>query len=159
MPPRLPLRTSRATARWLLLCLVCAVAVSGMSGVVRELLGSRHVHAPALSAVAAPMAGWHDVRRVVMAAVHAEAAPRHSHGSFERHHHAPGDASVVALDEPASSEEGAGGNTAGAATPMPPAALSLLVAGPVAAAACWPVLAETMHPSCDPRRLERPPST
>lgn len=82
-----------------LLVIALLLPVYGMSGALVGLLGVSHVHVPhqALSAGNAdPMAGWVDLRRRVS---NESSIPHtHGHGGQARHHHAVGDATVVALD-------------------------------------------------------------
>jgi len=84
--------------RLMLGSLLIAIPVYGTAATLVELLGVRHVHAPAAarSASADPMLGWSDLRRVGFKPVPQRRL--HHHSAAERHHHGPADASVVALD-------------------------------------------------------------
>ena len=83
-----------------MLCLLLvAIPVYGAAATLVELLGVRHVHtlSAAAGARADPLAGWSDLRRAGFKPVPAHIGTRH-HSASERHRHAPGDATVVALD-------------------------------------------------------------
>lgn len=121
--------------RWVVWLLLVALPVYGLASTVVQRLGSRHSHA----APARPL--LEDFRRV---------APGHRHAAFERHRHAHGDATVVALDDDASSVDGSASLVF---VVDPRATVAARPPGPnrwPAAPACWPA-------DCDPRPAERPP--
>jgi hypothetical protein len=102
---------------WLLLC---AVLLQGGAGAVVQVLGRAHTHT-VVQAVPAPswlgsFLAWRETRLQALQARsvfwHATAAPAgHHHDGLERHHHAPGDATVQAVDS-AGSDATAGTSSA-----------------------------------------------
>lgn len=159
-----------SAARWLVLyCLFVALPLHGLSATLAELLGPSHFH-QADAAAAAPagptpatdsLASWKDFRRIDAVgglAARPHAHP-HDHAPLDRHPHAHGDASVVAV--------GAGGLDDGPAdgvVPSGPAFVFVVDGAPATApssppvtSAGWRLPQDARFSSCDLRRLERPP--
>lgn len=91
-------RLLRPALRWVVWCLLIALPVLGLSSAAVGLLGVSHHHSEAQRSASA-MGAWQDFRRTAHAPPSQLA--EHSHASLLRHHHAGGDASVVALDSDA----------------------------------------------------------
>lgn len=148
----------RRIARHLLVwCLLAALPIYGFSATVVPLLGPSHSHRPSAS-TADPLDGWVDIRRGMTLTAAASARPHvHSHSLFERHHHGPGDETVVPLDGDKQRMDGDAGSSTGSVTQAIALASALIVAAPpqvrvasyAAAAPC------VLHRGGD--RLERPP--
>ena len=154
--------------QWLMWCLLFALAVGGCSSTAVRMLGTSHHHRDhrdqsVLHANAAAMAGWQDFRR----ASHRHQSAPAPHMAQQRHPHATGDASVVALDagSDAGSGAGSGGTAQGDSKPAGGDATVLMFAlgtsTPRAApgARCWPAVGAAAVPRPHPERLERPPQT
>ena len=141
----------RPALRWVVWCLLFALPLVGLSSVAVGMLGASHHHTEAQRS-ASVVLGWQDFRRTAHAPPSEPAA--HSHAALLRHHHAGGDASVVALDR-----DGADALQSEAA----PVALMFafgepadtLHAEPVVVR--WPGAAPGAVQNAHARRLERPP--
>ncbi|MBL8351612.1 MAG: hypothetical protein JNL87_15045 [Burkholderiaceae bacterium] len=151
--------------------LLLALAVQGYAGVLVQLLGPMHRHDPGTAAVAgvgeqlhawldALQAWQRDLRaRSVAPGLLGHGGATHSHGLFERHHHAHGDATVVALDGGAAGDavEDASAAAAGSLTaPSGPAARLILPAATTQAGWARPASARPWRDAAA-RRPERPP--
>lgn len=152
------LRHSRSLRRLIACCLLIALPVGGLSSVMVQMLGASHFHplASPLGTIGT-MNGWQDFRR---AAHLQDATPWvHAHALFDRHHHAPGDATVVALD--GANADSPSGNAASSEIAGVGLALraddGIGPRPPGAVAAPWPRFDAARFKSCDLPRLERPP--
>lgn len=174
----------RVGARSLVWLLLLALALLGLTTTRQQALGPLHLHADhtvagtpsALSAVASRFASdWHDRWRQQQMFGHAEVALRmtpgatrwppgartHNHDALERHHHALGDASVLALDGAAQAADTADGSTTGALVLLPVVALpdeGLTVPMLAATAGAWPVDGATAFASRPIAPPLRPPT-
>lgn len=144
-------RQPRPALRWVVWCLLFALPVLGLSSVAVGLLGASHHHLEAQRSASA-IGSWQDFRRTV----HALPSPPadHAHAALLRHHHAGGDASVLALDS------SAGDALQGEAAPVTlmfalGAPSESLLAPPVEVR--WPGTAPGAIQRAHARRLERPP--
>lgn len=148
--------------QWLVWCLLFALAVGGCSSTAVRMLGTSHHHRDhrdqsVLHANAAAMAGWQDFRR----ASHRHQSAPAPHTAQQRHPHAAGDTSVVALD--AGSDAGSGGTAQGDSKPAGGDATVLMFAlgtsthRAAPGARCWPAVGAAALPRPHPERLERPP--
>lgn len=144
-------RSARHLVVW---CLLVALPVYGLSGALVQMLGAQHVHLR-MAAGQDSLAGWEDFRRSLPHRVAAATAHAHGHAAFERHHHAPDDASVSALG--GTSSDDAGSSPAGASALVLALAPQAPLPLPGATRADWPSLALLPIHSCDTARLERPP--
>ena len=163
MPRR---RTARAFVIWLL---VLALPLCASSGLVTQMLGPAHVHlaAPHRSASAGAWAmAWQAVQDAVRDArmrAHAQAHllgmghHSHPHGGLQRHWHAPGDATVVALGD--DTHDAAASSEAPAGAPAFPLAWGPGFApSPVARTRePWMCASTPVWRNADPVRYERPP--
>ena len=159
-----PVRTfARPTPmRWLVWCLLFAIAVGGWSSVAVRMLGTSHHHRDPhrdhradnlLRPGTAAMAGWQDFRR----ADHRLRRATTEHMAQQRHHHAVNDASVVALDTATdAAAQGDSPPTAGDGSGLMFALGNFIPRG-AASTARWPVADRTALPHPHPQRLERPP--
>ena len=173
------------TRRLMALLLLAFLAVHGHAGVVRQWLGANHQHhggrpvtqglavtaaLPATRVMHPQVDDWLTTLRAWRQDHHAHAHAHahahvhdHRHGAIERHHHAIGDASVVALDDGgAAGHRGAEGSAAAPAVGVewPPGLAG--ASGPVAAAAAaatsaWPRSQARTWQSAVARLVERPP--
>lgn len=129
LPGPLRAHAHRSVRRLIVWCLLVSVPLYGFSASLIAVLGSTHVHVgsvqvaalvePPPAAVNRDSAGngsmliLEDFRRVSSA--HPPTLHAHSHSAFERHHHAPDDATVRSLDGGhhggAGSDEGGGSTT------------------------------------------------
>lgn len=145
----------RPAARWLVCCLVLALAVGGWSSVAVRMLGTSHHHRDhnLQRASAAAMAGWQDFRR----ASHLHRRAPAEHVFQQRHHHDASDASVVALDtasDPAAQSDSTPSGGDGSVL------MFAHVSQPPRAAPCtqhWPAVGGAALPRPHPERLDRPP--
>ena len=144
-------RLPRPALQWVVWCLLFALPVFGLSSAAVGMLGASHHHTEAQRS-ASVMLGWQDFRRTAHAPPSEPA--KHSHAALLRHHHAEGDASVVALDGDA------GDALQGEAAPV---TLMFAIGEPAATrhaepvAVRWPGAAPGAIQSAHARRLERPP--
>jgi hypothetical protein len=164
--------------------LVLCLLLQAQAGVLRQLLGAAHWHRP-VAAQAASGAGWWTAlqawradllaRRPLAAghhlgqdtghgpghphaSAHARLPPHiHTHDEAARHHHAPQDASVVALD--AATGDGDAGADATAGSLLHPLALAaaLRLPAPDASAGRHATLRAAPWHDAALRRLDRPP--
>lgn len=152
---------------WLLLF---AVLLQGGAGAVVQVLGQSHSHQPVHAASASePAAAWLGAflawRAARMQALQASAvfkhaglaAAEHHHDGLERHHHGPGDATVLAVDR--ANTDGAADGTAHAAQPVPAWAwiTETLVAPAAPGDSAWPAATAPTWTSALARLPERPP--
>ena len=152
-----------AVRRALLCLLLLGLLLHAQAGVLRQLLGAAHWHAPA---DAAQQAGWLDGARAwrqqllahrPLAGAHADAGHQHHHGGSARHHHGADDTSVVAL-EPGDAGQGSLSDGAAGSLLQP-----LGLAGPLGwlagsqAGQGWPHAATPDWRSAGNRQPERPP--
>ena len=151
MLPRTRTHLPRPALRWVVWCLLFALPMLGLSSIAVGMLGSSHHHAEAQRSASA-MRGWHDFRRTAHAPPSQPA--EHAHAALLRHHHAGGDASVVALD----------GDVAealqGEAAPVPLMFALNQPAEPLHAEPVvmrWPGADAGALQTAHARRLERPP--
>ena len=150
MTSLLPLRLSPGRSRRAIVWAL--VALLPLQTILAALLAARgplHAHRPVRALVV-----LEDVRRAVHGAGSAATLPAHRHGfAAQRHHHASGDASVVAIDDPWAAADAASAGSAG----QPALCASLFgwraeaFADVRRAAPSW---APRTH---DPPPLERPP--
>lgn len=99
----------RGLGRYLVWLLLLSLPLQGLASIVEHIRGAVHVHATAAAQAAALPPGMsmllavdllrhsHGAGRALAAA---EEAP-HAHAEPARHHHAVGDADVIAVDDPA----------------------------------------------------------
>ena len=152
-----------AARHLVLLLLMGLLAAHGFAGAVRQVLGSTHRHdcghSVGLVASSHGQAQQHQP-------AHGRAPgqghePGHGHGSFERHHHDIGDASVVAVDDGGAAGQGwAEGTVAAAAAGAElPSGMAHAPSLPAAAAsACpWPMAQARTWQNAMARLPERPP--
>lgn len=151
----------RTTRWWVGCCLLVALPLFGLSGLVSAILGPVHYHASAVPAATdlGPMAGWRDFRRtehVADSTFHV-----HDHSKLGRHHHDATDASLIVVGA-TEHDDGAEGTASGATSIVVLAAttdeVSVVVRPQLAADVKWMIPAACTFHSCDSRRLERPPS-
>lgn len=134
-----PFRSARLR-EWALWCLIFALPIQGVSGVLTLWLGSQHFH-----------------RQIVASGAPAHSHRHHEHATVQRHHHALTDTTVVALGaDAAAGEEDL--------TPMPTAWGALLAMGGTAVfhlrsglAHEWPDTTAWTFLSADAQLLDRPP--
>jgi hypothetical protein len=107
--------------------LLLALAIHGQAAAVVQMLGPMHRHdagAAASVSIGARVHGWLDAlqawknglqARSLAPGLLSHGGPNHWHGLFERHHHASGRATVVALDGGAAGDEAPAGDASAAA--------------------------------------------
>ncbi len=153
-------------ARWLVLwCLLLALPVQGLSGVLLQWLGAQHRHQAEVADAGALTTGWELRFRSAMAGYAspalafrpAQQPADHGHGVFERHHHAADDASVLALGPTEPNSDLASDAAQGAA--VQPLAVHGLLAWhlPATGRSPWALAPSAGWQSQPVSRLERPP--
>lgn len=170
-PDRRAGHSRRLRSAWIC-CLLVAVLASGWSATLAQLLGPRHVHRPptaaGVAASAQQVVAWlrevpalAELRRLrerSQALAHAELhLAEAAHGGLTRHHHAPSDDSVLAIDPVPSDDAGSGSPSlepAGAAWAFSTGQPAWLIAG---LSDARPPARTRPIPNPAPGRLERPP--
>ena len=157
--------TLRDCAVWFL---ALSIPVLGMAATVAQVLGAAHFHrsgaggvAVAVAADEEAMRGFEDFRR---AAPHAFLVPVparsflvfHTHGGLERHHHAAGDATVVALGG-RDGDGPSGDDAAGSLVIALRTERFTLLPWPTFTIVDWRMSPAPAIARIDPERLERPP--
>ena len=157
--------TWRDCAVWFL---ALSIPVLGMAATVAQLLGAAHYHRSDSGdfAVAAAgdddlMRGFEDFRRAAPHAFLVAVPARsflvfHTHGGLERHHHAAGDATVVALGG-RDGDVPSGDDAAGSLVNALRTERSTLVPWPTFTIVDWRMSPAPAIARIDPERLERPP--
>lgn len=168
-----------AARRLMVWALLWALAWQGYAGTVLQLLGPEHRHVSGAAVVAARpgselggsigarVAGWLVALRAWQDDLHARSHAAglsfhtHAHGQFERHHHAIGDATVLALDSGGAAgeglSEGAAAASAGLATMALGLACALTLPAPAAQPCAWPRARARSWQDAAVRLPERPP--
>jgi hypothetical protein len=151
----MPLAPPRFAGRLIGLCLFLALPVYGLSGLLVELLGSKHFHVPAVSAGADAHGHGHDS---LERHHHGHARP-HAHGEDHGHHHGhdqPDTAGIVAIDGDGLAGD-AGSTPAGSAALVLATAAGMETHGAEPAEGGWPALVPSPLKRLGGERLERPP--
>ena len=153
----------RSVGQWLvLLCVLVALSMYGVTSTVVTLLGSHHTHTAAAAGEAAGTV-LEDFRRVDhgydtldLARAHA-----HAHLALQRHHHDSNDTTVQSLDVGA--EDPVGNGAAASAIGVLAMIFCgfglLMLAAPLARSVRWTLSACPAIPTGHAHLLERPPRT
>ena len=160
-----PLSQRTGLHRALLCLLLLGVLLHGHAGVLRQLLGAAHWHAPAGPAALARPAladwlaqalAWRADLQARSPLVGGHATPGHHHGGSERHHHDRHDTTVVVL-EPAT--DSADTPDARAGSLLQPLGLAGLLhwTGAAPASARWARACAAAWRDANHRQPERPP--
>ncbi len=155
---------------WLMLCglLACCVALQGLAAGTQRLFGPAHFHRPMLVAgglahraaaqAAMPAPDAPDAHAVRIGALRKHGSSPHQHDGVAHHHHAPADASVVAVADGLEAAAAHALNTLlGSVHDVDSLPTTLAVVLGAAAAAHWPSVALLSMASHTVVPLERPP--
>ncbi len=159
----------RSVGQWLvLLCVLVAVSLYGVTSTVVTLLGSYHTHTSADASEAAGMV-LEDFRRVGHAYDTLGLARPHthththaeSHLSLQRHHHDDYDTTVQSIDAAAEDPvgDGAAASAIGVLAMMFCGYALLMLTAPLARSVRWSLSECPAIPSGHAHLLERPPRT